>query len=293
MRPGSRRTPPRSRRRALAVLVAGCATLAASCRRPRTGAAGRGQSGASLGERLLALAADAGHPGAQDGAAARAELERIQRQVEAARAGGLGPVEALNQVVFEKVGFSREIEERGGRFMLLPPVLESHRGSCVGLGSLYLVLAERLGWPAHGVLVPGHFFVRVEEAGAPRSVELLRRGETMPESWYRQKYSVPEEAPSAYLRPLAPEEVVSVVHFNLGNEARERKELEAARAHYAAAVEGFPDFPEAQASLGLALHLLGRLPEARAAYERAARLHPQLPGLDKNLQVLEEESQGR
>jgi tetratricopeptide (TPR) repeat protein len=141
---------------------------------------------------------------------------------------------------------------------------------------------------AWGVLVPGHFFVQVREAGGVRNVELLRGGEAMPESWYRQKYGVPTPACAAYLRPLTQAEVLAVARFNLGNHHREAVDLPRAAAAYRQASRDFPGFPEAHASLGLTLHLQKRLPEARAAYLAARRLCPTLPGLDKNLAALDQ-----
>src|SRR5207249_11985266 len=115
---------------------------------------------------------------------------------------------------------AREISDRDLRWMRLSDVLAAHRGSCLGLAALYLALGERLG-PAHGftvdgVLVPGHLFVRV----AGHNVELLRRGEEMPDSWYRGKYEVPDKDAPAYLRPLAPPEVLAVFDYNIGNDLR-------------------------------------------------------------------------
>jgi regulator of sirC expression with transglutaminase-like and TPR domain len=277
------------RRQVLGLATLGLAGLGCRTRRPDP----QGEPQRPLTQHLLELAAQNGFSGAEAGP----ELERLARQVAASRAAGRSPAAALNHTIFEERGFGREIEERGGRFMLLPPVLASRRGSCVGLGSLYLALAERLGWKAHGVLVPGHFFVRIEEGGADggaglRSVELLRQGETMPESWYRQKYAVPARGGTAYLRPLTSAEVAAVIHFNLGNEHREGERLPAARAQYQQAVTAFPDWAEAQASLGLTDHLLGRLAEARQAYRKAADLHPELPGLARNRALLEQEIAG-
>src|SRR5205823_13318274 len=59
---------------------------------------------------------------------------------------------------------------------LLPSVLGARRGSCLGLGALYLIVAERIGLPLDGVRVPGHFFVRTR-GSSPRNIELLHRGE--------------------------------------------------------------------------------------------------------------------
>ena len=76
---------------------------------------------------------------------------------------------------------------------------------------------------AWGVLVPGHFFVQVRDRTGVRNVEMLRGGEAMPESWYRNEVRRPRRRLPAYLRPLTPGEVLAVVRFNLGNHQREAR----------------------------------------------------------------------
>jgi regulator of sirC expression with transglutaminase-like and TPR domain len=248
-----------------------------------------------LARGLRAVAAEGGETEARL-REAEDELGRLARKVEAAARAGASPVAALNATVFDELGFAREVDRLTAAHTLLPPVLRARRGSCVGLGTLYLAVAQRLGWRAHGVLVPGHFFVRVDEGGrdGPRSVELLRSGEPMPEAWYRQKYlsgaGTPAAAlPAAYLRALTTPEVLAVVRFNLANHQREAGALAAAERGYRQAARDFPTFPEAHASLGLTLHLLRRLPEARQAYQAARRLDPALPGLARNLEALDQD----
>jgi len=141
-------------------------------------------------------------------------------RVEARLRGGAAPAEALNAVVFDELHFEREVKEADPRFMRLAQVLADRKGSCLGLAAVYLALGERLG-PAHhfaveGILVPGHLFVRV----GGRNVELLRRGEQMPDQWYREKYEIPEKDAPAYLRPLAPAELLGLYDYNIGNDLR-------------------------------------------------------------------------
>jgi tetratricopeptide (TPR) repeat protein len=239
---------------------------------------------------LLAVGRDFGETRAADDAFAQAELGRIAAQVERSR--GESPadarVERLNHVVFSELGFAREVESTALSCVLLQPVLRQRRGSCVGLGSLYLALAELLELPLSGVLLPGHFFVRASEAGARRNIELLRRGEAMPDDWYRHKYPTPGVA-SAYDRSLTKTEVRGVVEYDVGNERRRQGRLGEARRAFARAVEHFPDFGEAHASLGSVLHLLGSLEAAKLAYAAARKVNPSLPGLDWNLELLARE----
>jgi regulator of sirC expression with transglutaminase-like and TPR domain len=244
-----------------------------------------------LEQALLAVAAEAGFGGTDSRRAAVTELEHIASRVRAP-GGAAADAEALRRTLFSDLSFVRVVQGLTARHMLLPPVLQDRRGSCVGLGCLFLALADRLGLNAWGVMVPGHFFVQVRQPGGVRNVELLRGGEAMPESWYRTKYGVPDDTCPAYLRPLTPAEVLAVVRFNLGNHHREAGDLARANDAYRRATQDFPGFPEAHASLGLTLHLQGQLSEARQAYQAARRLCPRLPGLDRNLAALDGEAKG-
>jgi tetratricopeptide (TPR) repeat protein len=128
--------------------------------------------------------------------------------------------------------------------------------------------------------------VRTEEAGATRNVELLRAGESMPDSWYRARYPIPGGAAREYSRPLTPQEVIGVVHYDVGNELRRLRALPRSRAALQRAVDAFPDFSEAHASLGAVHHLLGDLNAAAKSYQLARAANPHLPGIDQNEALL-------
>jgi tetratricopeptide (TPR) repeat protein len=199
---------------------------------------------------------------------------------------------ALNALLFDELGFTREVSSTDLSFVLLPSVLRQRRGNCVGLGTLYLALAQALEIPARGVLLPGHFYVRVQEGGARHNVELLRRGEAMPDSWYGSRYPLPRPArQTAYARPLSETEVLGVIEYDIGNERRREQRHAQARVAYSRAVTSLPDFAPAHASLGSVQHLLAEYAAARASYERARKLDPGLPGLDENVALLEAEAQ--
>jgi tetratricopeptide (TPR) repeat protein len=270
---------------AVAVAVAVAGTLAvggvASCRpAPRP-----------PGPVASLLVATAAEIGASPSALADAwrEIDRIAGRVgERHRRTGAPLIDDLTAVVFDELKLAREIDDDDPRFFLLPSVLEARRGSCLGLGALYLAVAERIGLPLDGVRVPGHFFVRTR-GPSPRNIELLRRGETMPDDWYRQKYGPWSTGERVYLRALSLEQVSALFWFNAGNFARRHGDLARARAAYERATLEAPDFAEAQASLGLARQLAGALPDAEQAYRNAARVRADLPGLDRNMALLERE----
>jgi regulator of sirC expression with transglutaminase-like and TPR domain len=256
--------------------------------------AGRANKATPVADALLAAAQAFGDDSKIDKAFVRAELERIAGEVRRALASDSQESRrgALNQTIFGKLGFVREVADQDLSFVFLPRVLKQHRGSCVGLGSLYLALGEQLGWSIHGVMVPGHFFVRMKERdGTMHNVELLRRGEEMPDDWYKGRFPIPGGAAREYGHSLSSDEVLGVIEYDVGNERRRQQRFSDARRAYQRARDHFPDFAEAHASLGALAQLLGSLDEARVDYEAARRANPNLPGLDRNLSLLDSERQ--
>jgi tetratricopeptide (TPR) repeat protein len=271
----------RARGRSVLLLVAAL-LLATACRR---------RAAADLPPLARALLAEgqelgAGAPSNDEDAAALRAIAATAR-AELARTPSRAPAAALNRAIFETTAFVREVDDHDLRFVLLPSVLQAHRGSCVGLGTLYLAVAELVGVRARGIMVPGHFYVQVDDRGRWRNVELLRRGEEMPEAWYRDRYGA--RGSDVAGRPLSPAEVTGVVAYDVGNERRRQGRLPEARRAYERAVRDFPGLAEAHASLGATLQLLGALDQAAAAYASARRLDPQLPGLGRNVELLNAE----
>lgn len=250
------------------------------------------ESASSLGlTRALSLVARQSGSADETLSKSSAEVARLvalaQRELSASPARS--PAALLSSLIFEQWGFTREVDDQSLRYVLLPSVLEHRRGSCVGLGSLFLAIAEGLGWSAAGVLMPGHFYARVQEPSGPRNVELLRAGEAMPDSWYERRFPVPGGSAREYARPLTVSEVLGVVHFDVGNERRRQRRFSEAQAAFARAVRAFPDLSEAHASLGAVQHLLGDLQAAFDSYRRARDANPHLPGVAENLALLEAE----
>jgi tetratricopeptide (TPR) repeat protein len=238
-----------------------------------------------VGRALLALATDFGTDAAAT-VAARGVLDEIVRRVERRHRAGTGDVaDTLDAVIFGELGFEREVDSSATRFFDPTAVLTQRRGSCLGLGALYLAVAERVGMPLDGILLPGHFFVRTR---GPRqhNVELLRRGEAMPDDWYRQKYGPWPGPGSAYLRPVTTAELIAIHWYNRGNDLRAQGDAAGAELAFRRAAAGFPAFAEASASLGALLQARGALAEAGDAYRAAARAWPDLPGLAENVERL-------
>lgn len=93
-------------------------------------------------------------------------------------------VEAINDLIFFELGFrfpphssySQEID----LFTFLPQVLESRRGVCLGVSTLYLCIAQRVGLDVEIITPPGHIYLK---AGA-RNIETTLRGVHIPSEDY-------------------------------------------------------------------------------------------------------------
>ena len=238
----------------------------------------------------LSVARAAGQQ-AIDESASWAELERLAESLrgELERAPQRSAASVFGEALFERWGFAREVADTSLRYVLLPSVLRARRGNCVGLGSLTLALAEMLGHSAQGVLMPGHFYVRFSEPSGARNLELLRRGEAMSNAWYAERFPIPGGSAPEYARPLSIREVQGVIEYDVGNERRRQLRLVDAGAAYTRAIALFPQLAEAHASLGATLQLLGQFEEAAASYARARAANPNLPGVDRNRALLEQE----
>jgi len=252
-------------------------------------AGGREECRLPFTEALVALESDAeSSPPAASATVAR-RLVDMAKRVQAVKKDGVSRADALNRVVFGALGFAREVDDPDLRFVFLSSVLDSRRGSCVGLGTLYLALGEVLGWRVEGVMMPGHFYVRVDEGERLRNVELLRRGEEMPDAWYAQRFAVAGPGAPEYGRALSPREVLGIVEYDVGKARLRQSRWSEARRAFRVATSLFPALSEAHASLGATAQLLGSLDEAWAGYRAALRENPALPGLARNLELLREE----
>jgi regulator of sirC expression with transglutaminase-like and TPR domain len=245
----------------------------------------------SFARGALQVARDAGQASAEQESASITELVRLTAlaRAELAKAESAAFGLVLSRLLFEQLGFAREVTDTSLRFVLLPNVLRERRGNCVGLGTLFLALSEALGWSANGVLMPGHFYVRLQDHGQARNVELLHRGELMPTDWYTGRFPIPGGSAREYARPLSANETLGVIAYDVGNERQRQLRFDDARRAYTRATQLFPELAEAHAGLGATLQVLGKLDQAAESYQIARAMNPHLPGVDHNMALLQDE----
>ena len=265
---------------------AGAAAAAPEPPRPRplrAGAAGGGRRG-----RLRRAGRPARRPGR---AAAHRPAGRARRPAASRR-----PARPCGARCSTSWASRRVVDGLTARHMLLPPgAAGPPRHAAWGWAACTWRWPSGCGMPAWGVLVPGPLLRAGarDRGGRCATSSCCAAGEAMPESWYRSKYGVPH----ARLRRLpAPADrrprCWPWSRFNLGNHHREAGALPQAAAAYRRAGRRLPRLPRGPRQPGPGPAPAG--PPARGAPGLPGRpaLYPTLPGLDRNLAVLDKDIDG-
>ncbi len=101
----------------------------------------------------------------------------------------LDKVYEINDFIFYKMRFrfpphsihAKEIDT----FTFLPSVMDSRRGVCLGVSTLYLCLAQRLDLDLEIITPPGHIFIRYKDKnGEITNIETTARGVNYPSDVY-------------------------------------------------------------------------------------------------------------
>src|SRR3990170_2225196 len=165
-------------------------------------AADGGDPANSSFERILVAASCEAGRDLTGGQADAASIERkIDRLAEGARAAIRGIddprriVSALNRFLFEEERFTYDCTAGNPEKYLLDPVLSRRRGNCLGLTSLYLILAERLSLPIHGVYVPTHCFARYDDGRVRLNIETGEKGADQSNARYWREFGLSEGRP--------------------------------------------------------------------------------------------------
>lgn len=160
-------------------------------------------------------------------------------------------VEIINKLLFEELGFSPVDNADDPQDLFLHSVLDSKKGYCLSLSILYLSVAERLGLPICGVVVPGHFFVRYTDKGRSFNIETTQKGASSPDEYYIKEFKVPQDKEQAvYLRNLDKKETIGCFFNNLANVYLGLDNIDNAYYYQQKAVDLNPMLAEARTNLG-------------------------------------------
>ena len=162
---------------------------------------------------------------------------RLRSQIEPGN--GLGAVQAVNRLVFEELGIQPSRDLRDPRNLCLASVLSRREGYCVGIASLYVVLAEEVGLPIHAVATPGHVFLRYDDGRTRINIETFQRGAAVSDAEYIEREKIPAQsvARGVFLRTLSRDGLLAQIHNNLGVIHSEQGDVDRATQEYERAID--------------------------------------------------------
>ena len=161
-------------------------------------------------------------------------------------------------------------------------VYKKKQGACLGIALLMLLVAEKNGYPLHGVVIPGHFFVRYDDGTTRRNIEPNASGIERSDEYYRERYGITPESWYYPLRNLSKKEAAAVFYFMLGNDARLKGQWREARVCYETSLRLFPRYPDALGNLSLVFAERKNIDVALALLDSVARIDPANPKVYRN-----------
>lgn len=205
-----------------------------------------------------------------------ASINVVVESVSRGLAGNKDPrnaIGAINKYLFDELSL-RATGQVSTSTLLPDRILQRKEGHCLGLSLIYAAVAQRLGLPVCGRIVPNHFWLRYDDGRHAFNIETTESGAERPDTLYLS-YLPPSEdlARSVYVKNLSNAEFLAVFLTNLGACLEQKKD--ASRAHKQASAL-FPKNPEILINAGEALLSLGKNDNAIENLTKALELDPAL-----------------
>jgi len=184
-------------------------------------------------------------------------------------------IPVINDYLFNELRFKSIAEANDPNSLFLHTVMDEERGYCLSLSVLYLAIAERIGLPLYGVVVPGHFFVRYDDGRMRFNIETTSNGGTASDEHYINKFNVPPGGDdSIYMKNLNKIQTLGCFFNNLGNSYSDVGNMDAALMAFEQAVEINPTLSESRANLGNIYLNKDLIKEAIDEYLTALHINP-------------------
>ena len=101
--------------------------------------------------------------------------------------------------------------------LFLNGVMDTRRGTCANMASLYVALCWRLHWPVRLACVGSHLFARYDDGKKAYNVEVTASGDGLgfsspPDDWFLERDSIPKRAVEcgSDLRGVTPREMLGL-----------------------------------------------------------------------------------
>jgi tetratricopeptide (TPR) repeat protein len=184
-------------------------------------------------------------------------------------------IPVVNKYLFEELGYKAVNSAEDPCHLFLDEVIKGKAGYCLSLSILYLAMAERIGMPAYGVVVPGHFFVRYDDGVRRFDIETTSGGKIPDDDYYIRTFNVPQAGrDSIYMRNLTSRETLSCFLNNLSNVRIKSGDVQGAIADLETAIGITPGLSAVHSNLGNAYAKKGWKDQALYEYNRAIQLNP-------------------
>lgn len=154
-------------------------------------------------------------------------------------------------------------------YTLLPSVLDSRRGVCLGVSILYLCLAQRLNLSLEAVTPPGHIFVRHVDPETKEiiNIETTARGIDIPTEAY-----LGIETPSLQTRSI--KDVIALAFQNQASVSWHRQDSKTTIELYEKALRYLPNDYLIEMFLGYNYLFAGRIDEGKALLKKIQTSRP-------------------
>ncbi len=206
--------------------------------------------------------------------AGRAFLQPSQSVIEQA--------EALGDFLFVHKRFQGNVHEYNDpRNSYLNQVLERRLGIPISLSVVYLALAERLGIPAQGIGLPGHFIVGIPVAEEMYFLDPFHGGTRLSiedcSELVQQATGYAGPLQRDWLQPISPRAILTRMLNNLRNVYFQQEQWELALKIIEHLQALHPDLPDLLRDLGWIYQRQGALRLAIQSYERYLSRAPTAP----------------
>ena len=211
------------------------------------------------------------------------ELADLAGTAVSPHASVLTQADALADFLFRQQGFQGNLPFYfDPRNSFLNEVLDRHLGIPITLSLLYVTIAERLGLPAVGVGMPGHFIVAVRVAGQDFYLDPYYKGKrlTVQDCARLVRETTGYEFRESWLLPAEPRAILARMLNNLRNIYVQYQRWEEATAVIELLILVQPDIPQHLRDLGF-VHFQNRVPHLAAHFLDAyLQAQPNAPDAD-------------
>ena len=227
---------------------------------------------------------------ASDIEAERKSIDRMEAELNRMADGAetsLEKLKVLKRFIYESGGwngenpFSYDFDDPRGskpanRF--LSRYVTSHRGNCVTMPILFMILGQRLGLQMTLAEAPFHLFVKfTDDTGAVWNLEATSGGGFSRDLWYRKNLPMADKAVEAgtYLRALTPQETAGIMASFLVEHFMSAGRYEDAVAAADVILRHYPNSAYVLAKKGSAYALILRR-DIIAKYAKASEMTPEI-----------------